>query len=137
MGGGILPFERTLDGVLGVEIIEQTDGLVRARLPVTDGVRQPYGIVHGGAILAIAESIASKGTAYGVYKDGKIALGQEINASYLRPISEGHVNALAQARRKGRSAWWWEVEISDDDGRLCSLVRLTVAVRDAPGDPPR
>jgi len=130
--GSILPLERTLDGLLGTEEVERADDFVRARLPVTDRVRQPYGIVHGGAILALAESIASKGTAFGVAGDGKIALGQEISASYMRPISEGHVNALARVRRKGRTAWNWEVEISDDDGRLCSLVRLTIAVRDAP-----
>ena len=130
--GSILPLERTLDGLLGTEELEHTDDFVRARLPVTDRVRQPYGIVHGGAILALAESIASKGTAFGVANEGKIALGQEISASYMRPISEGHVNAVARVRRKGRTAWNWEVEISDDDGRLCSLVRLTIAVRDAP-----
>jgi 1,4-dihydroxy-2-naphthoyl-CoA hydrolase len=132
LGVTILPLERTLDGVLGTEEVERTDEFIRARMPVMDRVRQPYGIVHGGAILALAESIASKGTAVGVASEGKIALGQEISASYMRPISEGHINALARVRRKGRTAWNWEVEISDDDGRLCTLVRLTIAVRDAP-----
>jgi 1,4-dihydroxy-2-naphthoyl-CoA hydrolase len=131
--GRVLPLERTLDGVLGIEITERGDDFVRGRMPITDATRQPYGIVHGGAILAIAESFASIGTALGVAEDGKIALGQEINASYMRPLREGHVNALARARRKGRTAWNWEVEITDDDGRLCTLVRLTIAVREPRG----
>jgi 1,4-dihydroxy-2-naphthoyl-CoA hydrolase len=128
----ILPLERTLDGTLGVEVVEVTDDVIRGRLPVEDRIRQPYGIVHGGAMSAIAESLTSMGTARGVFADGKIAMGQEINASFMRPISEGHVNALARVRRRGRTAWNWEVEITDDSGRLCALLRTTIAVRDAP-----
>ena len=129
--GGILPLERTLDGTLGVEVVEVTDDLVRGRLSVTDRVRQPYGIVHGGAIAALAESLTSLGTARGVIKENKIAMGQEINASFMRPITNGHVHALARLRRKGRTAWNWEVEVTDDDGRLCALLRATIAVREA------
>jgi 1,4-dihydroxy-2-naphthoyl-CoA hydrolase len=126
----IVPLEQTLDGVLGVEILEVTDQIVRGRLPVENRVRQPYGIVHGGAIVAIGESLTSLGTARGVYPEGKIAMGQEVNASFMRPIPSGHVNALARVRRKGRTAWNWEVEITDDDGRLCALLRFTIAVRE-------
>jgi 1,4-dihydroxy-2-naphthoyl-CoA hydrolase len=132
---GILPHERTLNGVLGIEIIDHGDDFVRGRMPVEDRVRQPYGIVHGGALMAIAETLTSYGTAVGVASNGDIALGQEISASYMRPFREGNVNALAHVRRKGRTAWNWEVELSDDEGRLCTLVRLTIAVR--PGDPAR
>jgi 1,4-dihydroxy-2-naphthoyl-CoA hydrolase len=128
----ILPLEQTLDGTLGVEVVEAGDDFVRGRIAVTDRVRQPYGIVHGGAMAALAESITSAGTAQGVAADGKIAMGQEINASFMRPISEGNINALARVRRRGRTAWNWEVEITDDAGRLCALFRATIAVRDAP-----
>jgi 1,4-dihydroxy-2-naphthoyl-CoA hydrolase len=127
-----LSFEQTLDGTLGVEIVEVTDDVIRGRMPVADRIRQPYGIVHGGAMSTIAESLTSLGTARGVFPDGKIAMGQEINASFMRPISGGHVNAVARVRRRGRTAWNWEVEITDDDGRLCALLRTTIAVRDAP-----
>jgi 1,4-dihydroxy-2-naphthoyl-CoA hydrolase len=132
---GILPLERTLDGMLGVEVVEVGEDVVRGRLPVGDRVRQPYGIVHGGAIAALAESLTSMGTARGVMKDGKIAMGQEINVSFMRPIVAGHVNALCRVRRRGRTAWNWEVEITDDDDRLCALLRATIAVRDAPERP--
>jgi 1,4-dihydroxy-2-naphthoyl-CoA hydrolase len=124
--------EQTLDGTLGVEVLEVTEDVIRGRMPVEDRIRQPYGIVHGGAMSAIAESLTSLGTARGVFAEGKIAMGQEINASFMRPISHGHVNALARVRRRGRTAWNWEVEITDDEGRLCALLRATIAVRDAP-----
>jgi uncharacterized protein (TIGR00369 family) len=126
----ILSVERTLDGTLGIEILEVTDDVVRGRMPVEDRIRQPYGIVHGGAMSAIAESLTSLGTARGVLAEGKIAMGQEINASFMRPIPDGHVNALARVRRRGRTTWNWEVEITDDTGRLCALLRATIAVRD-------
>jgi len=128
----ILPLEQTLDGTLGVEVLEVGDDFVRGRIAVTDRVRQPYGIVHGGAMAALAESLTSAGTAQGVAAERKIAMGQEVNASFMRPISDGHVNALARVRRRGRTAWNWEVEITDDTGRLCALLRATIAVRDAP-----
>jgi len=124
--------EDTLDATLGVEVLEVTEEEIRGRMPVENRIRQPYGIVHGGAMSTIAESLTSLGTARGVFADGKIAMGQEINASFMRPISTGHVNALARVRRRGRTAWNWEVEITDDEGRLCALLRATIAVRDAP-----
>lgn len=128
----IIPLERTLEGTLGMEVLEVTDDVVRGRMPVEERICQAYGIVHGGAMSAIAESLTSLGTARGVYADGKIATGQEINASFMRPISQGHVNAAARVRRRGRTAWNWEVEITDDEERLCALLRATIAVRDAP-----
>jgi 1,4-dihydroxy-2-naphthoyl-CoA hydrolase len=132
----ILPLEETMVGWMGTEILEVGDDFVRGRIEVTSRVRQPYGIVHGGAMAALAETLTSMGTAEGVAAEGKIAMGQEINASFMRPISEGHVNALCRARRKGRTAWNWEVEITDDAGRLCALLRATIAVRDASQNQP-
>jgi uncharacterized protein (TIGR00369 family) len=127
----ILPLEQTMVGTMGTEIVQVGEDFVRGRIEVTNRVRQPYGIVHGGAMAALAETLTSMGTAEGVAAEGKIAMGQEINASFMRPISDGHVNAVARVRRKGRTAWNWEVEITDDAGRLCALLRATIAVRDA------
>jgi 1,4-dihydroxy-2-naphthoyl-CoA hydrolase len=127
-----LPPERTMIGALGIETRTEEDGRVRGRIPVHDRILQPYGLVHGGAMLTLAETLASHGTWAGVKDEGNLAMGQEINASLLRPITSGHVNGLATARRRGRTAWVWEVEITDDDGRLCALVRATIAVRPGP-----
>jgi 1,4-dihydroxy-2-naphthoyl-CoA hydrolase len=132
---GLLPLADTLDGMIGLELLERTEEVIRGRIAVTDRVRQGYGIVHGGAIATLAESLTSLGTALGVRDAGKIAMGQEINASFMRPIAHGHVNAVARVRRRGRTAWNWEVEITDDAGRLCALLRTTIAVRDVPDRP--
>jgi len=124
--------ETNIHDTLGIEMEQAGDGVVKGRLPVSDRVRQPFGLVHGGALLTLAESLSSFGTYEGVKDDGKLALGQEINASLMRPITSGHVNGTATVRRRGRTAWVWEVEITDDAGRLCALIRATIAVRDAP-----
>jgi len=121
----------TLDRTLGIEL-EGDGDTWRGHFAVTDAVRQPYGIVHGGAFLTLAETITSAGTWHGVKDDGQLAMGQEISASLLRPISEGHVHGTATVRRRGRTAWVWEVEITDDQDRLCALIRATIAVRPAP-----
>jgi 1,4-dihydroxy-2-naphthoyl-CoA hydrolase len=130
-----LPPERTIAGALGIEILNWEDGRSTGRIPVTERILQPYGLVHGGAMLTLAETLASHGTWVGVRDEGKLAMGQEINASLLRPITSGNVNGVATARRRGRTAWVWEVEISDDEGRLCALVRATIAVRPSPAPP--
>ena len=124
--------ETNMHELLGIEMTEAGDDVVTGRLAVTDAVRQPFGLVHGGALLTLAESLTSFGTWMGVKDNGQVAMGQEINASFLRPITDGHVNGTARLRRRGRTAWVWEVEIADDDGRLCALMRATIAVREAP-----
>jgi 1,4-dihydroxy-2-naphthoyl-CoA hydrolase len=131
-----LPLEHTMIGTLGIETEAADDGIVRGQMPVSDRILQPYGLVHGGALLTLAETLASHGTWVAVRDEGNLAMGQEISASLMRPISSGHVNGLATARRRGRSAWVWDVEITDDEGRLCALVRATIAVRPGPKDLP-
>ena len=126
------PPERTLNDALGIEIDGAEGDEVRGHIPLSDRILQPYGLVHGGAMLSLAETLTSYGTWAGVQAEGKLAMGQEISASLIRPITSGNVNGLATVRRRGRTAWVWEVEITDDEGRLCALVRATIAVR-APG----
>ena len=64
-----------------------------------------------------------------VRENDEVALGMANNTTFLRPIAEGHVNALARVRQRGRTTWVWDVELSDDEGRVCALVRMTIAVR--------
>ena len=129
----LLPPEKTMDAVLGIEILDATPEIAHAQLKVSDAVRQPYGIVHGGAYAAMAESLVSVTTALAVYNDGMIAVGQSNHTSFLRPVSEGFVHAEARRRHRGRTSWVWEVDCTDDEGRLCALVRVTMAVRPPPG----
>ena len=124
----LLPLERTFDALYGLEVIESSDELVRARVPVRDEIKQPMGLVHGGIYASIAESIASMATAMAVAPD-KQAMGLSNATSFLRPITQGTVHATARRLHRGRTTWVWDVEITDDEGRRCALTRMTIAVR--------
>lgn len=129
-----LPFEPTLgfDRVYGLEISEISDGVVRGSVQVRDELKQPTGLVHGGVYASIAESLATNGTAAMVVPEGNAAMGLSNQTSFLRPVTQGTISAVARARHRGRTTWVWEVELSDDDGRLCAITRVTVAVRPLP-----
>jgi uncharacterized protein (TIGR00369 family) len=127
-----LPYvsEHGLDGLVGLEYVELSDESAAGRVQVRDELKQPGGLVHGGVYASIAESLASIATHVSVMPDGKVATGLSNQTSFLRPISEGTIHATARARHRGRTTWVWEVETTDDHGRLCALTRVTVAVRD-------
>ena len=128
----VIPPEQTFDGLYGLEVLEMTDELVRAQVAVRDQIKQPMGLVHGGVYASIAESITSAATALAVLPEGRMAQGLSNQTSFLRPITQGTVHAVTHRRHRGRTTWVWEVEITDDAGRLCALVRMTIAVRDLP-----
>jgi len=121
-----------LGELIGLEYLDVSPEEVGARLEVTDDVRQPAGLVHGGVFASMAESMCSAATWLGVKDEGMAAMGQSNSATFIRPITDGHVNATARPRHRGRTTWVWDVEITDDDHRLCALVRMTVAVRPIP-----
>lgn len=125
-----IPYEQTFDGLYGLEILDVSDERVTARVPVRDAIKQPMGLVHGGVYAAMAESLASMATAMAVLPEGRSAQGLSNATSFLRPILEGTVHATALRRHKGRTTWIWDVEITDDAGRLCAVTRMTIAVRD-------
>jgi 1,4-dihydroxy-2-naphthoyl-CoA hydrolase len=128
----LLPNEQTMNGALGIEVLEAGEDRAAGRFNVTDAVRQPYGIVHGGAFATLSETVASIATALAVASDGMIAMGQSNHTSFLRPVSEGTVHAEARRKHRGRSSWVWEVGFTDDEGRLCALSLVTMAVRPRP-----
>jgi 1,4-dihydroxy-2-naphthoyl-CoA hydrolase len=128
-----VPFERTLDGTLGFETLEVSPELARGRFPVEDRVKQPFGLVHGGVLAAIAESLCSQATFAAVAGEGMTAQGLANHTSYVRPILTGTAHAEARCRHRGRTTWVWEVDVTDDEGRLCALSRVTIAVRPRPG----
>jgi 1,4-dihydroxy-2-naphthoyl-CoA hydrolase len=117
------------DALLGLELLECTDDLVRAQLPVRDDLRQPFGLVHGGVFTTIAETLASVGTAVVVFEEGNAAMGLSNQTSFVRPITAGTIHGRAVRRHRGRTTWIWDIEISDDAGRVCALSRMTIAVR--------
>ena len=124
--------DRGFDSLFGYTELLHGDGEMRARIPVKPELTQPFGLVHGGLYASVAETVASMGTYIGVYRDGMAAMGLSNQTSFIRPITAGHVNASARAIHRGRTTWIWEVEIHDDDDRLCAVTRMTIAVRPAP-----
>jgi uncharacterized protein (TIGR00369 family) len=117
------------DNLIGTEWLELGPEEARARVAVRDDHKQPLGLVHGGVFASLAESVCSAATYRAVAEEGMVAMGQSNSATFLRPITEGHVNALARSRHRGRTTWVWDVELTDDEDRLCALVRLHIAVR--------
>ena len=122
------PFDRHY----GLELDEATDEVVRGHVPVREHVLQPVGLVHGGVHASIAEALASLGTNVGVVPEGSIGLGMSNHSTFLRPIREGTIHATARRIHRGRTTWIWDVELTDDDGRLCAVSRVTIAVRPLP-----
>jgi uncharacterized protein (TIGR00369 family) len=121
------------DALYGLELLEVHDDLVLGRVKVRDDLLQPFGLVHGGVFAAIAETLASLGTAVVVIPEGNGAMGLSNSTSFLRPMTDGTIHARAVRRHRGRTTWIWDVEITDDAGRLCALTRMTIAVRPVPG----
>ena len=114
---------------IGVEWIDFDPDNATARIKIESRHLQPFGIVHGGVYATLAESICSASTYGAVRDDGMVAIGQANDTTFLRPAGEGHINASAKPRHRGRTTWVWDVEMSDDEGRVCALSRMTIAVR--------
>ncbi|MDQ6804348.1 MAG: PaaI family thioesterase [Actinomycetota bacterium] len=129
-----LPYKPThgYDGLYGLEILSADVDSVRGVVSVRDELKQPAGLIHGGVYASIAESLASLGTAVQVMSDGKVAMGLGNHTSFMRPITEGTIHGEAVVLHRGRTTWVWEVRITDDEGRLCAVTRMTVAVREQP-----
>jgi 1,4-dihydroxy-2-naphthoyl-CoA hydrolase len=128
----VFPPAGGFDALYGLDVLEVHDDLVLAQVTVRDDLRQPFGLVHGGVLASISETLASLGTAVVVLPEGSAAMGLSNNTSFLRPILEGTIHARAIRRHRGRTTWIWDVEISDDAGRLCAITRMTIAVRPQP-----
>jgi uncharacterized protein (TIGR00369 family) len=115
--------------LIGIEWIEIDPEHSRARVEIRDELRQPFGLMHGGVMSSLVESICSYATAGAVYDEGMAAMGQSINVTFLRPIVEGAAEVHARARHRGRTTWVWECEVRDSQDRVCALSQMTIAVR--------
>jgi uncharacterized protein (TIGR00369 family) len=119
---------RGLPGTLGMELLEISEERVVATMPVDDRTRQPFGILHGGASVAFAETVASLGATARIDRERYMAVGQEINANHLRAKSDGVVRATAVPVHAGRTSQVWSIEIADEAGRLVCISRCTLAI---------
>ncbi|WP_276496340.1 PaaI family thioesterase [Pontibacter litorisediminis] len=122
--------QNTMIDYLGIEITEVGDDYLCARMPVDQRTHQPMGLLHGGASVVLAESLASMGAALQVDLTKKACVGLEINANHLRSAREGWVYGKATPIHVGRSTQVWETKITDEDGALVCISRMTVAVID-------
>jgi 1,4-dihydroxy-2-naphthoyl-CoA hydrolase len=120
------------DGLYGLELLGYSDTEARAQVRVREELKQPAGLVHGGVYASIAESLTSLVTAVAVIPEGSTAMGLANSTSFLRPITAGTVHARATRLHRGRTTWVWDVHFSDDEGRLCAVTRMTIAVRPLP-----
>ena len=119
---------RGLNHTLGIEVIELAADRVVATMPVDTRTHQPYGILHGGASIALAETAASLGATGRIDREHFVAVGQEINGNHVRAVSEGVVTAVAEPVHVGRSSQVWSIEIRDEAQRLVCIARCTVAI---------
>ena len=116
---------------LDIEVTEATPERVVATLPVTPKVHQPFGILHGGASVVLAETVASIGATLSIDLDKQRAVGLEINANHVRGVREGFLTGTATPVHKGRSTHIWQIEIVDDEGKLVCTSRCTLAIIEA------
>jgi 1,4-dihydroxy-2-naphthoyl-CoA hydrolase len=117
------------DALLGTEWLDDDPEHARVRVAMRDELRQPVGLLHGGVMSSLVESVCSRATALAVFDEGMIAMGQSISVNFIRPVTEGHAEVRARARHRGRTTWVWEAEVRDAEDRLCALAQMTIAVR--------
>ncbi|WP_062350311.1 hotdog fold thioesterase [Bacillus kwashiorkori] len=120
--------EKNLSDALGIELEILEDGYVRAKMPVDERTRQPFGYLHGGASVALAETVASVGAYHLLDKEKEICFGMEINANHIRAKKDGVVTAEANILHRGRTTQVWDIKIKDEEERLICVSRCTVAV---------
>jgi 1,4-dihydroxy-2-naphthoyl-CoA hydrolase len=125
---------RSLAEHLGIELVELGPDRVVATMPVDERTRQPFGILHGGASVALAETVASLGAWRSVDRERFAAVGLEINANHLRAKRDGVVRATATPVHRGRSTQVWSIEIVDEAGKLVCVARCTLAIVPLPTD---
>ncbi len=120
----------TINEHIGVEITEVGDDFLRGTMPVDNRTRQPYGILHGGATVVLAETLGSLSAGLTLDRSRHYCVGLEVNANHLRSVSEGHVTGTAKPYHIGRSTQVWGIEVTDEAGRRTAICRITMAVLD-------
>ena len=119
-------------GHLGIELLEAGDDFLRARMPVDERTIQPAGVLHGGASVLLAETLASWASTFVVDPEKHHCVGIEVNANHTRPVASGYVYGTATPVHLGRSTHVWDVRIGDEHDKLACIARVTMAVLDTP-----
>ena len=120
------------DALIGTEWLSDDPDDARVRLEIRDELRQPFGLMHGGVMSTLIESVCSRATGIAVSEQGMAAMGQSIEVSFIRPVTEGAIEVRAKARHRGRTTWLWQAEVVNDEGKPCALAQMTIAVLPRP-----
>ena len=118
---------RGVDERLGIEFVEVGDDYIVGRVPVDERTRQPYGLLHGGVSVVLAETLGSCGAAFSC-PPGYRAVGLDINANHLRGVSSGWVTGTARSVHRGRTTHVWQIELRDEAGNMTCISRITMAI---------
>jgi 1,4-dihydroxy-2-naphthoyl-CoA hydrolase len=122
--------KNTMSAVLGMEFTEIGPDYLRMIMPVNDLTRQPYGLLHGGASAALAETVGSVGSSLIIDTTKQICVGLDINANHIKGVKDGYVHAIARPLHIGSTTHVWDIRICDEHNKLVCISRLTVAIRD-------
>ncbi len=114
--------------LIGIEFTEITEDSISARMPVNEKTHQPYGILHGGASVVLAESLGSVASNMIIDSDKYIGVGLEVNANHLRPVKSGFVTGICKPIHIGGKTHVWDIRLYDDRGKMNCVSRLTVAI---------
>lgn len=124
--------QKSMVDTLGIEFTSFKPEEIKATMPVSENTIQPFGILHGGASVALAETLSSVGAWLHIRDDAKTAVGVEINANHIRPVRLGsRVKAISAPQHKGRNIQVWETKITTDDEKLVCVSRCTLAIVDS------
>mgnify|MGYP002078140454 FL=1 len=119
---------KTMAFFLGMEWVKKGDDYLVMRMPVDERTKQPYGLLHGGASCALAETVGSLASHFVIDSEKKYCVGLEINANHVRSATSGYVTATCTALHIGSSTHVWDIKIHDDNKKLVCISRLTVAI---------
>jgi uncharacterized protein (TIGR00369 family) len=117
----------TAVALLGMEFLEVGDDFIRARVPVDKRTRQPYGLLHGGVSVVLAETLGSCGAAYAT-PEGYRAVGLDINANHIKGVTSGWVTGITRPVHMGRTTHVWQIDMHNEAGELTCVSRITMAV---------
>lgn len=120
--------DNTLVSHLGIEITTLGNDFLRGTMPVDERTRQPYGLLHGGASVALAETLGSIAGNLCLDNSRRLVVGMEISTNHVRSVTRGLVTGTAKPIHIGRSTQVWDIQVEDDQGQLCAASRLTLAV---------
>jgi 1,4-dihydroxy-2-naphthoyl-CoA hydrolase len=120
--------QKTIDGHLGIEIIDVGDDYIVGTMPVDQRTVQPYGVVHGGANVVLAESLGSIAGGHVIDMTKQLCFGQEVSATHVRPVSSGLVIGTARPIHLGKRSHVWEIRLTNEEGKLSCLAKLILAI---------